>query len=114
MPNVHVSCQQAQKTRKAWEVWKNFVNFLMKHFVRHSQLGRTKHQFYFSLTVCCIINRSCRFLRNLFVQLCSGPKWRFSHFCKGSISDSSGMAVQMCIPKPETGLMQSFGVTQHF
>ena len=29
MPNVCVSFQQAEKTRKAWEVQKNFVNLLM-------------------------------------------------------------------------------------
>src|SRR5882762_8169735 len=29
-------------------------------------------------TVYCIINWSCHF----FVQLCSGTKWRFSHFCR--------------------------------
>ena len=29
MPNVHVSCQQAEKSQKAWEVQKNFMNLLM-------------------------------------------------------------------------------------
>jgi hypothetical protein len=49
-------------------------------------------------TVCCIVNQSCHFLQNLFVQLCSSPKWRFSHFWRASISDSSGMCKPVTTP----------------
>ena len=37
-------------------------------------------------TVHCIINQSCHFLQNLFMQLCLDSKWKFGRFCKLSLA----------------------------